>query len=129
MVRQTKNYQSNGPVTDVTSMDMRCYQMKDAAGVLNVTAGSTLAYHAKASISHPGPMSAYIAKVPAGQSVMDWTADGKVWSKIYGDKPNLSPAGMTWPSQGKCAKGGMLSPKRVQVKGPDLTPSARCRIR
>lgn len=100
-VRQTKNYQSNGPVTDVASPDMRCYQMLGAAQIVNVTAGSTLAYNAKTSISHPGPMAFYIAKVPAGQSVLDWDADGKVWSKIYQDQPILSASSITFPSQGK----------------------------
>ncbi|KAK1767230.1 glycoside hydrolase family 61 protein [Phialemonium atrogriseum] len=99
-VRQTKNYQSNGPVTDVASPDMRCYQMLGATQIVNVTAGSTLAYNAKTSISHPGPMAFYIAKVPAGQSVLDWNADGKVWSKIYQDQPSISASSITWPSQG-----------------------------
>lgn len=102
VVRQTKNYQSNGPVTDVSSMDMRCYQMTGAADVLEVKAGSTIRYNARTSISHPGPMSVYIAKVPSGQSVVNWAGDGKVWAKIYGDMPNLSAGGMSWPSEGKC---------------------------
>ena len=102
-VRQTKNFQSNSPVTDISSADMRCYQMKTggAPQVVNVTAGSAVRYNVKASISHPGPMAFYIAKVPAGESVTTWNPAGKVWSKIYQDEPNLSAGGMTWPSQGK----------------------------
>ncbi|KAL1870538.1 hypothetical protein VTK73DRAFT_2577 [Phialemonium thermophilum] len=101
VVRQTKNFQSNGPVTDVSSIDMRCYQMKGATQVFNVTAGSTLNYNVRTSISHPGPLAFYIAKVPEGESVVDWDAAGKVWSKIYQDHPSISASGMSWPSQGR----------------------------
>lgn len=126
VVRQTKNFQSNGPVTDVTSKDMRCYQMKDAADVLDVTAGSSVAYHAKASISHPGPMSAYIAKVPEGQDVKTWDPEGKVWSKIYGDMPNLSAGGMSWPSQGMyTAIRKELFAKKENSKNHDLSKKYR----
>lgn len=100
-VRQTKNYQSNGPVTDVSSVDMRCYQMKGATQIYNVTAGQSLVYNVRTDISHPGPMSFYIAKVPEGQSVLTWDGAGKVWSKIYGDHPMISSSGMSWPSQSK----------------------------
>nr|CDP29378.1 Putative Glycoside Hydrolase Family 61 [Podospora anserina S mat+] len=101
-VRQTSNYQSNGPVTNVNSPDIRCYQLRPgsgAPGTYTVAAGSTLAYNAKASISHPGPMAVYIAKVPAGQTAATWDGSGKVWSKIYQDRPNLGGS-MTWPSNG-----------------------------
>ncbi|KAJ9134846.1 Glycoside hydrolase family 61 protein [Coniochaeta hoffmannii] len=101
VVRQTKNYQSNGPVTDVQSADIRCYQMKNTAGVMNVTAGQPVSYNAKASISHPGPMAFYIAKVPAGESVATWEpGTAAVWSKIYQDMPNIAAGGMSWPTQG-----------------------------
>jgi len=101
-VRTTTNYQSNGPVTDVTSEQIRCYELKPgtgASGTYSVTAGSSIAYNAKASISHPGPMAFYIAKVPAGQTAATWDGKGQVWSKIYQDKPTLGGS-MTWPSQG-----------------------------
>ncbi|KAK3385389.1 glycoside hydrolase family 61 protein [Podospora didyma] len=101
-VRTTANFQSNGPVTNVQSEDIRCYQRTPGTGapnVLNVTAGTGLPYNAKASISHPGPMAFYIAKVPAGESAATFDGKGKVWSKIYQDHPSIA-AGMTWPSQG-----------------------------
>jgi hypothetical protein len=101
VVRQTKNYQSNGPVTDVQSADIRCYQMKGTSGIFNVTAGSPVKYNAKSSISHPGPMSFYIAKVPAGESAASWEpGTAKVWSKIYQDMPNIAAGGMSWPTMG-----------------------------
>ncbi|KAK5657449.1 hypothetical protein OQA88_3021 [Cercophora sp. LCS_1] len=101
-VRTTANFQSNGPVTNVNSPDIRCYQRdagRGAPGTYNVTAGGTVAYNAKASISHPGPMAFYIAKVPAGETAASWDGSGKVWSKIYQDMPRIA-GGMTWPSQG-----------------------------
>ncbi|KAK0712853.1 glycoside hydrolase [Lasiosphaeria miniovina] len=101
-VRTTANFQSNGPVTNVQSEDIRCYERNPGTGapnILTVTAGQTIAYNAKASISHPGPMSFYIAKVPEGQTAATWDGKGKVWSKIYQDHPSIA-AGMSWPSQG-----------------------------
>jgi hypothetical protein len=101
-VRTTANFQSNGPVTNVNSPDIRCYERNRGAGangVLNVTAGQSIPYNAKASISHPGPMAFYIAQVPAGQSAKTWSGEGRVWSKIYQDQPRLGGS-MTWPSNG-----------------------------
>ncbi|RKU48412.1 hypothetical protein DL546_009513 [Coniochaeta pulveracea] len=101
VVRQTKNYQSNGPVTDVGSSDIRCYQMKGTPNIFNVTAGQSIPYNAKASISHPGPMAFYIAKVPSGESAATWEpGTSAVWSKIYQDMPSISAGGMSWPTQG-----------------------------
>lgn len=101
-VRITTNYQSNGPVTDVTSEQIRCYERNPgtpASGIYNVTAGSTLTYNAKASISHPGPLAVYIAKVPAGKTAATFDGRGNVWSKIYQDHPTLGGS-MKWPSDG-----------------------------
>lgn len=101
-MRTTSNFQSNGPVTNVQSEDIRCYQRNPgtgAPGILSVNAGQTIAYNAKASISHPGPTAVYIAKVPEGQTAATWDGKGKVWSKIYQDQPSLG-GGMKWPSQG-----------------------------
>lgn len=103
MVRKTKNFQSNGPVTDVKSADMTCYQAaagNEGAKIMNVTAGSTVTFNAKASITHPGPLLAYMAKAPAGTSIRDWDGAGKVFFKIYDDKPNIAGTGLSWPAQG-----------------------------
>lgn len=100
-VRTTTNFQSNGPVTDVNSDQIRCYERNPgtgASGTYTVAAGSSIAYNAKASISHPGPMAFYIAKVPAGQTAATWDGKGQVWSKIYQDMPKLGGS-MTWPTQ------------------------------
>ncbi|KAL2881236.1 hypothetical protein SGCOL_003527 [Colletotrichum sp. CLE4] len=103
VVRKTTNFQSNGPVTDVTSSQMTCYQLapgNEGATVLDVTAGSTIGYNAKASISHPGPINFYMAKAPSGTSITNWDGSGKNWFKIYSDGPTVTSSGLTWPTNG-----------------------------
>jgi hypothetical protein len=83
---------------------MTCYEASAANTnvlTMNVTAGSTVSFNAKASVTHPGAMNAYMAKAPAGTSINSWDGAGKVFFKIYEDKPAISAGGMTWPSQGK----------------------------
>ncbi|KAI1643311.1 glycoside hydrolase family 61 protein [Daldinia loculata] len=102
-VRKTTNYQSNGPVTDVSSEQFRCYQLaagNEGAKTMTVAAGSTVGFTADASVSHPGTLQFYMAKVPAGQKADSWDGSGAVWFKIFSQGPNISPSGLTWPSQG-----------------------------
>ncbi|KAF6823659.1 glycoside hydrolase family 61 protein [Colletotrichum plurivorum] len=104
VVRKTANYQTNGPVTDVSSQQMTCYQLapgSQGAKVLDVTAGSTIGFNAKASVSHPGPVNFYMAKAPAGTSITNFDGSGRVWFKIYNDGPTVSSGGLTWPTNGK----------------------------
>ncbi|TKW57823.1 putative endo-beta-1,4-glucanase D [Colletotrichum tanaceti] len=103
-VRKTANFQSNGPVTDVTSSQMTCYQLapgSQGAKVLDVTAGSILGYNVKASVSHPGPVNFYMAKALAGTSITNWDGSGRNWFKIYNDGPTVGPSGLAWPTDGK----------------------------
>ncbi|KAK4106668.1 lytic polysaccharide monooxygenase [Parathielavia hyrcaniae] len=107
-VRMTTNYQSNRPVLDVNSEEIRCYERfpgTGAPGIYNVTAGQTIVYNAKSSVSHPGPMAFYIAKVPAGQTAASWDGKSSVWSKIYQEMPTFSSTGpsMIWSSSGATA--------------------------
>ncbi|KAI2616169.1 glycoside hydrolase family 61 protein [Hypomontagnella submonticulosa] len=102
-VRKTTNYQSNGPVTDVNSEQFRCYQLapgNEGAKTMTVAAGSTVGFTADASVSHPGTLQFYMAKVPSGQTADSWDGSGAVWFKIFSQGPNISPSGLTWPSQG-----------------------------
>ncbi|KAF7541139.1 hypothetical protein G7054_g886 [Neopestalotiopsis clavispora] len=102
-VRKTTNYQSNGPVTDVTSSQIRCYQLaagSEGAQTKTVAAGSTVGFTADASVSHPGTLQFYMAKVPSGQTASTWDGDGAVWFKIFSQGPSISASGLTWPSQG-----------------------------
>ncbi|KAJ4286236.1 hypothetical protein N0V90_013270 [Kalmusia sp. IMI 367209] len=84
-VRKTTNYQSNGPVTDVTSNQIRCYELSPgtaAQGTYEVAAGSSIGFTAQSSISHPGTLQFYMAK-------------------IFEQGPTIAAGGLTWPSQGK----------------------------
>ncbi|PGH04520.1 hypothetical protein AJ79_07046 [Helicocarpus griseus UAMH5409] len=100
-VRQTENYQHNGPVTDVNSNAIRCYERpgRAQAQTATVAAGSKVGFVAKGSIYHPGPLQFYMAKVPAGQSAATWDGSGQVWFKILGQGPNFGGS-LTWPSDG-----------------------------
>ncbi|KAI6314515.1 hypothetical protein MCOR30_009941 [Pyricularia oryzae] len=116
-VRQTTNYQSNGPVTDVQSSQMTCYELnpgRAAPLTVNVTAGSTVAYTAKTSISHPGPLSAWLGFVPQGKTAASWDGSGARWLKILQDKPGVGNNGLTWPTQDKTS---------VNVPIPKCIPS------
>ncbi|KZW04279.1 fungal cellulose binding domain-containing protein [Exidia glandulosa HHB12029] len=99
-VRMTNNHYSNGPVTDVTSPDIRCYTSETNAGATtaNVTAGSTVGFTAVTDISHPGPALVYMAKAPS--QAAGWDGSGAVWFKIFEMPPTISASGMTWPSSG-----------------------------
>ncbi|KAI5864592.1 glycoside hydrolase family 61 protein [Durotheca rogersii] len=112
-VRQTANFQSNGPVTDVTSEAIRCYQRAPggAPDITPVQAGGQITWVAAPSIYHPGgyrcclvcggsALSAYMAKVPAGQTAADFDGSGQVWFKVYQDLPTLSGGQYSWPSNG-----------------------------
>ena len=84
-VRETTNHYDNSPVTNVSDTQIRCYELagRPAANVSTAAAGSTIGFKANLAVYHPGPLLVYMAKVPAGQDVNSWTADGSVWFKIY----------------------------------------------
>ncbi|KAI1340078.1 glycoside hydrolase family 61 protein [Xylariaceae sp. FL0016] len=102
-VRQTTNYQSHGPVQDVTDSQIRCYQLApgaEGAATMSVTAGSTVGFRVDQGIQHPGPLAFYMAKVPAGATAATFSGDGDIWFKIYEDHPTFADSGMTWPTAG-----------------------------
>ncbi|KAF9475703.1 endoglucanase II [Pholiota conissans] len=83
-VRQTNNYQSNAPVTDVTSADFRCYNSAFPnlhPGTATVSAGSTIGFQASQAVYHPGVVNVYMAKAPS--NVTNWDGSGAVWFKVY----------------------------------------------
>ncbi|KAI0883430.1 glycoside hydrolase family 61 protein [Annulohypoxylon maeteangense] len=121
-VRQTANFQSNGPVTDVNSNAIRCYQRAagGAPDTTDVKAGGQITWVAAPNIYHPGgsihregldthdlymneiyALSAYMAKVPSGKTAADFDGSGAVWFKVYQDMPTASGGQYTWPSNGK----------------------------
>ncbi|RDL34556.1 uncharacterized protein BP5553_07684 [Venustampulla echinocandica] len=120
-VRQWTGYYSNGPVTDVNSLNIRCNvdASTKSASTLTVAAGSTLGFTAKASISHPGPLQVYMAKVPSGSTAATWDGSGNVWFKIFGQGPNFGGS-LTWPTQGATT---------VSFKIPAAVPSGEYLVR
>ncbi|KAJ7626035.1 glycoside hydrolase [Roridomyces roridus] len=84
-VRQTNNWETNNPVTDVTGADFRCYDSATnaTATTISVAAGSTLGIDCPITIYHPGVVNIYMAQAPAGTDVSDFAGDGAVWFKVY----------------------------------------------
>ncbi|KAF9051862.1 endoglucanase II [Panaeolus papilionaceus] len=98
-VRRANNYQSNGPVTSVSSSDFRCYTSGTTAGTATVSAGQTIGIRANQAISHPGVANVYMAKAPG--SVNGWDGSGTVWFKVH-EISAVTNGGtsITWPSTG-----------------------------
>ncbi|CAI6335946.1 unnamed protein product [Periconia digitata] len=115
-VRKTTNFQSNGPVTDVTSSQIRCYELSPGTGAetYEVAAGSTIGFTAQTSISHPGTLQFYAAKVPDGKTAANWDGSGNVWFKLFEQGPTISNGALSWPSDGK---------QQVSIPIPKSLPS------
>jgi len=115
-IRQTQNYQSNGPVQDVSSAAIRCFQSgsSGAKATLSVAAGSSVSFTSKPIIFHPGPIQFYMAKVPSGSSIGSWDGSGQVWFKIYAEKAISSSGQLSWAS---------LNQGTVSVTIPKNVPS------
>jgi len=121
-VRQWAGYQSNGPVTDVTSVDIRCNVQGNslfAPSVLSVAAGSTIGFTAAPSVYHPGPALAYMAKVPAGKTAANWDGSGAVWFKVWQEGP-IFGSSLTWASD---------NASNLSFKIPASTPSGDYLVR
>ncbi|OAA66542.1 glycoside hydrolase family 61 protein [Niveomyces insectorum RCEF 264] len=98
-IRMTKNYQDDHGVTDVNSVDIRCFQMKPGTGFATVAAGGTLGFIADQTVTHPGPVQFYMARVPEGQNLNTYEATGSVWFKVgsIGAVPGTGKA-LAWPT-------------------------------
>ena len=94
-IRETANNPGSGPIEDVNSSLMGCYEKsgRPAAAVQTVAAGSRFGFTSSNSMGHPGPLIFYMARVPDGQNVNTWTPSGNVWFKIdqYGNKVGSYP--------------------------------------
>jgi hypothetical protein len=103
-IRETENHYSHGPVTDVSSEAIRCYELNPGTGapkIAGVQAGSNVTFTVDSNIGHPGPLQFYMAKVPAGKTAATFDGKGAVWFKIYQDGPSgLGTSTITWPSSG-----------------------------
>ena len=99
-VRQTKNYQGNHGVSDVNSQDMRCFQMRSGTSTATIEAGGTLGFIANAQITHFGPLSFYMARVPDSANINTWEAAGNVWFKVACIDAVRTEGGWTSPAFG-----------------------------
>jgi hypothetical protein len=103
-VRQTKNFQGNQGVTDVNSPDIRCFQNKPGTSTATVAAGDKLGFVAMSAVTHFGPVSFYMARVPEGRDINTWDGAGNVWFKLAEISAVPSPGGSltsgeaTWPA-------------------------------
>ncbi|TDL19888.1 glycoside hydrolase family 61 protein A [Rickenella mellea] len=82
-IRQTNNFNSQAPVTDVTSPDLRCYTSvtNATATTINVAAGSQLGIMSNGEMYHAGVVNVYMAKAPT--TAAGWAGNGAVWFKVY----------------------------------------------
>ncbi|KAF9568717.1 glycoside hydrolase family 61 protein [Agrocybe pediades] len=98
-VRKTNNFNSQAPVTDVTSTDLRCYtsQTNAKASTATVTAGSTIGFQADGPIYHPGVINVYMAKAPNGDA-SSFDGSGNVWFKVYQMTAVANGQTITFPS-------------------------------
>ncbi|KAJ7245650.1 glycosyl hydrolase family 61-domain-containing protein [Mycena haematopus] len=122
-VRQTNNFNSLDPVTDVTSDDIRCYTSleSDTASTATVAAGSTVGFTAPITLYHPGVLNVYMAQAPAGTDVASWDGSGDVWFRIYQITADTNGGtSITFPSQNLA---------QVTFPIPAETPSGQYLIR
>ncbi|OTB07085.1 glycoside hydrolase family 61 protein [Hypoxylon sp. CI-4A] len=101
-VRKTTNFQSHGPVQDVTDTQIRCYEAEpgsNGAKTMAVQAGDTVGFRVDSKIGHPGPLAFYMAKAPNGETAETFNGEGDVWFKIYEDGPTFG-VNITWASDG-----------------------------
>ncbi|EJT72948.1 hypothetical protein GGTG_09799 [Gaeumannomyces tritici R3-111a-1] len=104
-VRRTANWQSNGPVQDVNSQAIRCFEAggRSSASTYGVQAGGSLTFQSAPNIFHPGPVSGWMAKVPAGQTAASWDGSGQAWFKVYQEMPTGSNGGLQFASNNKAS--------------------------
>ncbi|KAF5357239.1 hypothetical protein D9756_006647 [Leucocoprinus leucothites] len=93
-VRKTNNFNSQAPVTDVTSTDLRCYTSETGAtaSTVSVAAGSTIGVQANGPMYHNGVINVYMAKAPG--DVASWDGSGTVWFKVH-EIPAVTNGGST----------------------------------
>ncbi|KAI1788679.1 glycoside hydrolase [Ganoderma leucocontextum] len=100
-VRETENHYSNGPITDVTSPEFRCYELDMSAtpgetSIATVLAGSTVGFKANSDFYHPGYFSVYMSPAsPAANSPEAGT--GQTWFKVWEDPPVYENGALVFP--------------------------------
>ncbi len=108
-------------MTDVNSQDIRCFQNRAGSSTATVAAGDKLGFVAMSAVTHFGPVSFYMARVPEGKDINTWDGAGNVWFKV-GEISAVSGAGgltsgeATWPAY------SMFSPLSPPFPETALTP-------
>ncbi|KAF7971754.1 hypothetical protein HWV62_16346 [Athelia sp. TMB] len=123
-VRETNNYDSQDPVTDITSSDLRCYDSATAgtASTVTIAAGSTLGIQSDGTIYHPGVVNVYLAKAPSS-GVATFAGDGAVWFKVYQiSAVTNGGTSISWPAQSKPKVGIQFAlPERAFIDLPGVS--------
>jgi len=75
---------------------MRCSHivtpLRSGIESLPVKAGGTVHFETEVRIGHPGPLLAYMAKVPSGSKLETWDGSGKVVSSSFRLPSEISTA-------------------------------------
>lgn len=72
--------------------------MRSGTSTATLTAGDKLGFIANAQITHFGPISFYMAKVPAGADINTWDPSGNVWFKAAVIDAVRTGGDWTWPA-------------------------------
>lgn len=99
-IRTYDNINSRGPVTDVTSNDIRCnlngYLNGPSTDVVTLKAGATVGFIADSVVTHPGPFNAWLGKAPSND-VKNWDGSGSNWFRIWEEgTTSITSSGLTW---------------------------------
>ncbi|KAG9019044.1 hypothetical protein FRB90_007000 [Tulasnella sp. 427] len=100
-VRMTDNHYSNGPVTDVKSASMKCYESTTAGqtSTATVVAGSTVGFKADNTMGHPGYFDVYMSAASPTANT-ESAGSGKTWFKIWEWAPKWSKStGLVFDSE------------------------------
>ncbi|KAK4238322.1 glycosyl hydrolase family 61-domain-containing protein [Achaetomium macrosporum] len=99
---------------------------KPGTTTATVTAGDKLGFVAVSAVTHFGPVSFYMARVPEGRDINTWDAAGNVWFKVAEISAVPSPGGAltsgeaTWPAYNK---------KSVEFTVPKSVPNGKYLVR
>lgn len=108
-----KNTNMNSPVTDLSSLDLRCNVGGLTGGTTttaSVTAGSVHTFSLDQAVYHQGPVSFYMSKAPSGVSLSSYDGSGD-WFKIAEIGPTF-PSSCS-PSWNLAASYSVTIPKSV----------------
>ncbi|KAK4126627.1 lytic polysaccharide monooxygenase [Parathielavia appendiculata] len=94
-IRRNSNpaWLQNGPVTDLSSVDLRCNvggTVSNGTETITMKAGDQFTFTLDTAVYHAGPVSLYMSKAPG--AVADYDGSGP-WFKIF----DWGPSGSSWP--------------------------------